>query len=441
MKKIVYSAMGLGFVLLVAAGCAGLTETAVVRTASVTGRVLDINSNPVRDAKVSCDGQIFYTTNTGAYQFTEIKTGQTEVVAETNQDGTNYRGRTWVNNFDGEQRSSGNIIVAPTNQLGDVAGTVRDRDGFVLQDVQVYAYSGAGSAQRAFSDENGNYRLRDLIGGVTYEVRAMARGYRSDWDAVSVVALNTTNLNLNLGNPGSPSLTPPQNLDVVTWVSKIIPAAPGMGDHVEWMKSHMAGTKTGKPTPITSTTTKALRGDIVVESELIWDEQRFDELLGWGIYRGNGASGALAGLQFYADPLSAYFFDAGLNPSSSYNYAVTTLEADYPDFPSSTESAFSNRVSVSTLSELVATSATFSPLTFHWQSGSGATSYVVYVFDRFPAVGVDSIWNNEGAPTASTNLAYSGPVLEAGRTHYYMVLGLANGNKSRTISGLVSFVP
>lgn len=440
MKKVICSAVGLGFVLLVAAGCAGLTEP-VVRTSMVTGRVLDLNSNPVRDAKVSCDGQIFYTTNSGAYQFTEVKTGQTEVVAETTQDGTTYRGRTWVNNFDGEQRSSGNIIVAPLNQLGDVAGTVRDRDGALLQDVQVYAYSGAGSAQRAFTDADGNYRLRDLVGGITYEVRAMARGYRSDWDTVNITALSTKTLNLNLGTPGSPGLTPPQNLGVTTWVSKIIPAAPGKGDHVEWVKNHFAGGKTAKPTPINSASTKALRGDIIVESELIWDEQRFDELLGWGIYRGNGSSGALTGLEFYADPLSAYFFDAGLNPSSTYNYAVTTLEADYPDFPSSTESAFSNRVVATTLSELVATSATTAPLTFHWLSGSGATSYVVYVFDRFPAVGVDSIWNNEGSPTASTSLAYSGPALESGRTHYYLVLGLANGNKSRTISGLVSFVP
>lgn len=421
-------------------GCGGAaSEVLVPRTATITGRVLDQNSAPVRDARVRADGRETFTTNTGAYTLANVRTGQIEVVAELSQDGTNYRGRTMVLTTDGQQRSNGVVIVCPTGLNGSVSGIVRDRDGFALQDVQVYAYSGAGSSQRVFTDEFGEYRFNDLIGGFTYEVRAMARGFRSDGDSVTVVRSENRTLDLILGNPATPTLTPPQNLGATTWVSPIASAQPGTGDALAWAKERMARQTGRKPSASVAAASRA-PGDVIVETELYWNEQRFADHLGWGIYRANSENGALQGLEFFADPLSAYYFDSGLGQLSTYSYAVTTHSALYPDNPGVTESLLSNRVTARTLGRLDLEPLGASPLTFRWQGGSGAQQYVVYVFDRFPGVGVDPLWSNEANPTGNLSLAYSGPAL-ASRTYYYLVLGIANGVDSRTISRVGSFVP
>jgi hypothetical protein len=102
----------------------------------------------------------------------------------------------------------------------------------------------------------------------------------------------------------------------------------------------------------------------------------------------------------------------------------------------SNESNFSNRVVVDTLGDMNTDAVTFGPTTFHWQSGSGSTSYTVFVFDRFPALGVDSIWNGS---TAGTQLAYGGPAV-SGHRYYYVVLGQANSGSSKTLSFIDSFI-
>ena len=47
--------------------------------------------------------------------------------------------------------------------------------------------------------------------------------------------------------------------------------------------------------------------------------------------------------------------------------------------------------------------------------------------------------DNEAAPVTSTSWVYSGPAFVPGRTYYWFVLGLANGDASRTISQVWSF--
>ena len=53
--------------------------------------------------------------------------------------------------------------------------------------------------------------------------------------------------------------------------------------------------------------------------------------------------------------------------------------------------------------------------------------------------GAGTARNNEGSPTSSLFLDYGGPTPPPGQTYYVIVLGLANGNTSRTISGLQTF--
>ncbi len=425
-------------------GCGGGTgEELVLDTATVTGRILDDQSRPVRDARVfTSQGVETRSSSSGAFELRNVRVGELLIRAEISNNGVNYRGQTYALTFDAEQRSNATIIVAPSGQLGRVSGEVRDRDGFLLENAPVFAYSGAGSSSRAFTNSFGEYEFQDLIGGTTYEVVSMARGYRSDGDTVTVQAGSTRNIDLTLGNPGPPGLTPPQDLFVVTWVSpQDATRSARNGDAYEAIKRMLSPDRAKA---------KIIRGnqpesraitDYLVEAELSWDEQRFADHLGWGIYRANSANGTLNGLEFFSDPLSAYFFDQGLQVNRTYSYAVSTLSSLYPEFPNMTESDLSNVEVAETLNVLELGALSKGPLTFRWLTGSGADEFVVYVFDEFPGAEVESIWNNEASPVTGNSLVYNGPALAAGQTYYYVVLGLANDFSSRTISQIESFTP
>lgn len=436
MKKLIYFGPALVLALALSA-CSGISIGTGNQNSTISGRVLDLNSVPVRDARVWADGQEVRTSTTGAYYLENVSEGEVEIRAEINQNGTIYRGQTWVYNFDGEQRNNGTIIVGPSGQLGSVRGTVRDRDGFLLQGVSVFAYNGAGSSARAFTDEDGEYEINELVGGFQYEIRAMGQGYRSDTDVRTIQSGTTITSNLILGDPGTPTLSPPSNLSAITWTSQTDAtrsAGSGKGA-LAWAKDHFGNGKETKKVAESRT-----NSNVIVEVELEWDEQRFDDHLGWGIYRATSAAGPLNGLDFFADPLSAYYFDATVIENRTYSYAVSTLSAEYPDFPNFTESNLSNRAVAETLGVLNLNNPTFGPVTIRWQSGSGADEYIVYIFDTFPGIGVGSVWDNESNPTSGFSLSpnYS---FNSGQTYYYLVLGIANGIESRTLSQIGTFVP
>lgn len=416
-------------------GCGG-TSGVTSRTSTVTGTVLDIDFNAVRDAHVRAEGVETYSSTSGAYQLTDIADGVVQVIAEFNRDGVLYRGRNAVLNFPNQQTNNCNIIVAPVNQLGRIVGNVKDIEGFDLEGASVFAFNGTGSSQRAFTDSNGNYVLEDLVGGVTYTLSAGGSGFSSDQFNVTVVAGQSSTANFTCSNAGLPGLTPPQNPFAVSWVS------PNYGNRSEgnpypWIKQivdkrtrvRKAGTKQ----------TRAIRDDLIVEVDLFWDIQQFPDLLGYGIYRSPSAGGSLSEYDFIAEPLAAYYVDIGPNTNATYSYALTTLATLYPDY-NGTESGLSDRVVVETLNLLRIQPVT-SNTTFNWSLNSGATEYVVYVFDEYPGVEVFSIWDNADSPTTQSSLPYTGPALSPGHTYYYVVVGSANGGTSRTVSEIGSFTP
>lgn len=424
------------FVLLVSlfglGGCPGGVSTF---DSTVTGTVVDANFNPVRDATVTAGGQSTTTTNSGAYVLTNLPDGEVEVRADAIVSGVPYRGRTSILNFIGEQQNSVNVMVGPAATLGQITGTVTDRDGFLLQGASVFAYHGSGSSTRSFTDANGRYTIRDLVPNLSYTVSASGQGYRSDQTAVVLANSETRVRNFVLDNPGLPGLTPPQNIGVTSWVSH--PTSRSERSGLEWAKSNYGDKQINRKFRARS---RALRPDMVVEVELFWDQQQFPDLFGFGVYRGIGASGAVTGIDFYFDPLAPYYADIGTEPFSTYSYALTTISAQYPNFSSQTESALSSRVVASTLG-LLQTNPVGAGTTFSWQGGSGATQYVVYVFDEFPTGSVSAIWDTESSPTSGLSQAYGGPPLVSGNTYHYLVLGIANGAESRTISKVGSFVP
>lgn len=419
---------------LVASGCGGFSGS---KTTTVSGTVVDINDQPVRDAKVSSRFGSTRTSTTGAYSLPRQGEGETEIVAEIDKGGRTYRGRTWVLNFKQGTTSSANIIVAPEDELATLRGNVRDRSGNTLKGASVYAFFGAGSSQRAFTDSKGDYVLRDLVAGVDYEVYAGGQGLRADRTTVNLGIGETRNLNFVVSNPGIPRLDPPQNVFATTWVSPVDATRRPGGDPYEAVKRLLdpgrAQRKAGKGTQLRAMTPD---GESYVEADVLWDYVRSDDVTGFGIYRGLDG-GSLQGIDFFADPLSSYYVDLDLRRSRTYQYAVTTISSLYPDF-GGTESPLSAVVQARTLASLRLSNPTLNPLTFRWQSGSGGQQFVVFLFDEFPSVDVSSIWNNNSNRATGTSFRYDGPVLVRG-TYYYIVVGLADNDDSRTISQVGTF--
>lgn len=426
----------LGLLLLLAISLSGCVTEGTVFSSSLTGTVLDTNFNPVRGATVTAGGQTTFTSNTGAYQFTGLPDGVIEVMATINSNGVNYRGRTSVVNSPNIQNSSANIVVGPVTQLGTIRGTVRDRDGFVLQGASVFAYMGSGGSQRALTNANGVFELRDIVANFNYDVSASGQGYSSDQTTINLAAGEIRTIDFVLDDPNIVGLNPPQNVGAVTWVSHPDSSRGPDGSALNWAQDHFKkGDNAFRPR------TRSIRSDMIVETELFWDQQINPNLFGFGVYRSNSLGGVLNGIDFYFDPLAPYYVDGGLEPFSFYEYGLTTIETLYPDFPNQTESQLSNIVTAETLNLLTLQDHLINPIEFRWLAGSGATEYIVYVFDRYPDIGVTDIWNTENSPTTNFSQVYTGPPLQAGRTYFYLVLGIKNGFDSRTISQVDTFIP
>ncbi len=415
-------------------GCGGDVRP---RTSTITGSVVDIDFNPMRGASVRSEGENTTTTTTGSYALQNIPNGDVEVTAEAFVNGVRYFGRTTIFNLENTQQNNVNIVVAPNSQRGTVTGIVRDREGFTLMNASVFAYSGAGSSQRAVTDEEGRYTLRDVPANVQFRLSASGRGYRSDQEDIVISGNQTRVVDFVLSNPGLPALSPPSNIGAVTWVT---PPPTRSNDAAAYEFIKKLYDKRHKTTQVVG---RSLRTDMSVETELFWDLMQFPDLLGFNIYRGGGASGSVSAIDLSFDPLANYYLDVGINPLSTYSYAISTVSTLYPEY-GNTESQLSNRIVVDTLNRLDLNGVTAGP-TIRWRSGSGAEEFIVYVFDTYPSghagASSEAYASNANNPTTGLSWTYSGPPLQSGRTYYYVVLGLANGFDSRTISEIGTFVP
>lgn len=438
------------FAGLVILGCGGSgggldlgEEPPPPTTATVTGRVMDVQNRPIRDVLVEAStGEQTFTSSDGAFKLENVTVGEIDIQAEFVRDGVTWVGSTYALTFDEEQRSSTVIVMAPASQMGSIQGRVRDADGFLLANAPVYAYNGAGTSVRAYTNASGFYQMDHLVGGTTYEVLSMNRGYRGDLVTAAVQAGSSRTIDFVLTNPATPALDPPQNVDAISWVSpRIATRSADSKDPYEAIKRMFRPdrVKSARRSIVHRRNDGKAIDDFLVETELFWDEQRFADHLGWGIYFAGSADGPLQGLEYFSDPLASVFYDQGVSPNFTVSYGVTTLSSQYPDFPNLTESAMSQRVVVRTLNVLELANPTFGPLTFRWLAGSNADEFVVYLFDGFPESDVLSIWNNEDNPTTGTFKTYDGPSLQAGRTYYYIVVGVSSNQKARTISQIGSF--
>lgn len=421
--------------LVALSGCGGSSKT----TSAMTGTVYDQYLQPVIGASVSSRDTKTTTSSAGSFVLSNQADGYVLVKAEITKDGVKYQGSSMAYNSPGVQTTGVGIVIAPATELATLSGSVTDRFGVKLQDASVFAYSASGgSSKRAITGEDGTFTMNELVAGVTYTVSATGQTYRSDQFSLTLAPGEAFNTDFVLGDAGVPVLSAPTSLSAVTYTSfPTATRATAPGDALDWVKARYdkkPGAKVAR-----STVSRAVRSDVRVEAQLDWLYNPTTETQGYGIYRSPGSVATPAGYDFYYDPLATTFFDGGLEPSSTYTYAVTSASSHFPDFPSQTQSALSNTVVARTLERLSLTGYSAGSKRFSWASGSGSTSFIVYVFDEFPGVDRVVFADNEAAPVTTNSWVYSGPAFVPGRTYYWFVLGLANGDNSRTISQVWSF--
>lgn len=408
----------------------------LVKTSTITGRVTDENGLPVRDAHVwTADGST-QTTSNGAFVLPGNRNDFVTVKADFVQSGVTFRGQNVARAVQDQVQTSINITIAPVSRLAKIHGTVKDRDGFLLSGVSVFAFMGGNlSSVRAVTNDMGEYELPDLVSGVTYELSAGNYGYSNDETSLTLSAHEDRAFNFVVDNAGFPTLPAPTNLGAIAWTSPALSRDAQAAQAYENLK-RLYDKKRASRLP----TGRATSMGNPIEIQLDWDRLSGPDFYGYGIYRGTG-SGSIGEYDFYREPLAGTYIDGDPNfvPGLNYRYQITALGTLFPDDPDS-EGPRSAIVSAQTLNDMVANEVPLTgPVSFSWQAGSGASEYVVYLFDRYPGIGVESIWNNENNPTSQMSLNYSGAALVTGHTYYYMVLGLANGTDSRTISEVKQF--
>lgn len=400
----------------------------------IAGSVTDISGNPVRGAAVFLGStQIGETSPNGTFVIRDVSEGLVEVRVEFTAGGATFRGRNKVFVFANERTTSMSIVVARTNQLGSVRGTVRDEFNTPLVGVRVFAGGPLGSWMDD-TDSNGEYLIRDMVGGYDYTMTASGRGYENDATTFSCIAGSTLTENFFLRLSSNENQPRPQNVQAFAFTSPVSPTR-----SLEESRAYEAIKRLIKPQLRRPAATRGTAITDHIEVDLIWDYVATQETLGFGIYKGNSPIG-LVGYDVLRDPLATFYADISdfLLPGSTYYYAVTRLNTDYPNAVGS-ESPLSTVANATPVGDLILQDVAFSPLRFRWNLVSDVDDYTVYVFNEYPDIGVSPI--RVLPPVFGSSANYSGPPnLTSGNTYWYVVVGSGNGGASQTISQIDSFV-
>lgn len=414
--------------------CGGTVPGTFDGTGEVSGVVFDESGNPVRGATVWADEGARPETlsnSSGSYVLRDVPALDTVIRAEIEKDGQTFVGQNVSRTFDAERTRSINIVLHRSDRLASIHGTVRTSDGARVGGARVFAIASALSSAMAITDIDGNYVMRQLGADEDYQVSANAPDLRTDSTGVGLLPGEDRRVDFTLVPDGLVStISPPSGLEAISWTSPLEATRSAQASQAtEAVKRIM------EPRRKAASETRLTNNGNLIEVDLFWNPIVNNTLLGYGVYRANGEFGALVGIDFYRDPLAEFYADAddALLEQQIYSYALTSINSD------SEEGNFSSRVSVETLGDMVALQPLFSPLRFRWDPANGAESYVVFLFDEYPGIAVSSIWSNSAAPATGTQVAYTGPGLTSGNTYYFVVVGLANGDASRTISEVGSF--
>jgi hypothetical protein len=425
--------------LLALVGCGGGGSDFNSVKGEVSGLVTDINGDVVRGARVYVDnGPETFSNSSGAYVLKGVQGEQRTIRARIIQNGIEYYGEQFVRVFDAERSQSVNITVVRNSQRAAIHGRVVDRDGFLVSGARVFAIAGTLHSTQAVTNSDGEYTIDTLLGGTNYQVTASARGFNSDTDFINVAAGDDLDVLFTLSNPTNTNLPAPSNVDAVVWTSpkedtRVVSSAAG----IEAVKRMI------DPRRPAHTQTRDTAAGNYIETDIFWDLINSPALLGYGIYRRNSGASTFTAIDFYRDPLAEIYedMDPQLHEFQTYDYAISAINTSYDELTGDGESPLSAVVSVTPIGDLLlgGVTGTTTPR-FNWQGGSGATSYAVYVFADYPGIGASSIWNSFNSRSTGLFQDYGGPALQSGRRYYYVVVGFANSDVSRTISVVDDFI-
>lgn len=415
----------------------------------IAGVVLDANNQPVRDARVWTDAgngnRETHTNSAGSYVLTNVGDTDTIVHAEV-RDSNNVRsaGQNLARVFNGERASSTNIVVYRASELVRLNGQVRNSSGRVLRGARVFARATDGtvlSSASALTDNDGVYVIDDLHANTEYQLVANTPGYGEASDVITIQSGEARH-DFVLGAPSDPDLDTPAGLVAVAYTTPEIPTTRGtsatqLAGAFEALKQHLDPTRAKRLSKLKKRDT--LLGS-PIEVDLTWDPYPIPDTLGFAVYRQPVGSSNDDTVQFLHDPLAEIFVDADplIRETTAYNYQITALSTSYDAVSGHGESVFSNSVEVQPLPELALHFP--SGKTLSWSAVSGAADYSVFVYDRYPRIGVDPIYDNNATPTTSTE--FTVPVsLTAGQTYYYIVVGHRADDSAMTFSTVDTFTP
>jgi hypothetical protein len=437
------------FLLLAGCGSGGTNPPT-----SITGVVTDIQGQAVAGAGVRTGGN--RTTSLGNGSFTLENTGDRyqTVHAETTINGRKFNGQTVVDTVSSERNRSVNVVVSPETEQGTLAGTVIDNFGMAVPGAKVFVEGPIGSTL-GITDNTGSYSVPRLVAGTTYRVTCSLAGFFNDSKSITIDRGTTRFLSFVLPDGVSQGPHPAvQNLSAQSWTvgTAVERSGSGVNTLPNWVRRAMQR-RFGKTAPVLSRSIerkdgRATASSSLVEIDLFWTYEAYNDLFGYLIRRGAGTT-LLRDEAVLRDPLANAFFDLdpSLQPGREYFYTVTRLDTvDFPANGAVGVTGSSVRVTPLAPQEITAplqgAAADAAPL-LQWRAVTGAKDYQIYVWDRFPDLqngsdpdGVAPIWpSNPSQPGASlvdapaVSQRYQGPALQPGRTYYWMVVA-ANADGS-----------
>ncbi len=442
----------------------------------LTGLVTDVDGQAVAGATVRVGSLTTTSLSNGTFVIENISGGLQTVRAEATIRGNRWSGETVVDLVGGEKNRSINVTISDERFQGSIAGTVIDPNGFVLPGAKIFVLRPKVSGEfgemiastMAVTRNDGTYEVRRLTPGVTYTVTCSLAGYVNETRRVTVNANQTSAASFALAFGTSQGPIPaPENVFATAFtisgtISRADSGAQGVYD---WLKRHYRK-KRGLPENPTvrnierKTTGRLTPSGSVIEIDLDWTYASYEDLFGYAIKRGTNRN-ALSVTALVRDPLTRFFFDVDqtLTPDVVYYYTVHCLDTiDFPD--RGTLGPASQIVSANPLGPIRAQSpaqgaSVNGDPTFQWTAVNGAANYQIYVWDRFPDLqnaqdtnnGVTPIWpanfNNPGSslvPAPRTSQVYAGPVLQRGRTYYWMVVAEDSEGAAFSATQIARFV-
>lgn len=424
-----------------------------VGVGSVSGLVLDLNGNPIRGARVftvSGTPRETFTTTAGSFQLNGVDAVSLPLRAEITQNGVEYAGENTAQVFRGENAQSINIVMARSNLLTSLAGTVVSSGGFRIQGGIVVAKpvgARVDTSTQTITDREGRYHLKGLVAGQQYEVMAKFPGFRADDVLIIPQAGIQGQRNFTLQNSAqNPNIPFPQGLFVVAYTS------PGeITRDVKQQQALMAVKKMLNPKyrsgPANSRTT-ALGNP--VEMQLYWNLLDSQDVLGYGIERRRSVD-SFREIDFLEDPLATGYLDSdsSLRPDLNYSYRIYRGDSNY-SVNNPTGSDYSDVAVGNALSDLtnVQVSTLNNQVQFSWNLVNGAEYYTTYIFTDYPGIGVDDFANNFQNPSTGNSFNYTASGLRPlvrGQRYYYLIVGAAdynndNNDDAYTLSSIGTFI-